>query len=239
MSTLTNQDLLKQILNKQQILYDMLVEAYSYMPIVYTQQNIPTGTEDEDIYIIQTHLDRLPDNGLLFMLPKYTSTHNSIKLKIIFENDSTKTLTYTVYLENTNGSLIKASANSLISNRLAIFRIVEQFSKDTITGASQGEVNHMVVLTNNPFYNTLAISELKVTNQTIFRQMPVYLPSTYVEGEDISKGQEFVLYADYLELLQRVKTLENRLVVGTEDIEEVADTLEEGQIYMKVEDISI
>lgn len=230
------QELLNNILTKQQVLYDMLIEAYSYMPIVYQQQNVPTGSEKENVYIIKTHLDRLPDNGLLFVLPKYTSTTDTVKLKVLFENDITKAVTYTVYLENTDGNLMKASANSLVANRLAIFRIVEQFSKKTVDNP---EVNHMVVLTNNPFYNNLAISKLNVSNQTIFRQMPVYLPEDYADGTDISNGFQFVLYADYLELKNRVATLEKRLVVGTEDVEDIADTLEEGQIYMKVENIEV
>lgn len=236
MSVNKTQELLTTILNKQQVLYDMLIEAYSYMPIVYQQQNIPTGEEKENIYIIKTHLDRLPDNGLLFVLPKYTSTKNTVKLKVLFENDNTKAVTYTVYLENTNGNLIKASANSLVANRLAIFRIVEQFSKKT---ESNPEVNHMVVLTNNPFYNNLSISQLNVSNEAIFKRMPVCLPESHVDGTDIPKGFEFVLYADYIDLQNRVATLEKRLVVGTEDIEDVADTLEEGQIYMKVENIEV
>lgn len=230
------QELLNNILTKQQVLYDMIIEAYSYMPIVYQQQNVPTGSEKENVYIIKTHLDRLPDNGLLFVLPKYTSTTDTVKLKVLFENDITKAVTYTVYLENTDGNLIKASANSLVANRLAIFRIVEQFSKKTVDNP---EVNHMVVLTNNPFYNNLAISKLNVSNRAIFRQMPVYLPENYTDGTDISNGFEFVLYADYLELKNRVATLEKRLVVGTEDVEDIADTLEEGQIYMKVENIEV
>jgi hypothetical protein len=237
MSQNKTQELLSRVLEKQQLLYDMLIEAYSYMPIVYTQQNVPTGTEKENVYIIKTHLDRLPDNGLLFVLPKYTSTTDTVKLKILFNNDITKAVTYTVYLENTNGNLIKASSNSLVANRLAIFRVIEQFSTKTTT--DDAEVSHMVVLTNNPFYNNLAISQLNVSNQAIFRRMPIYLPDTHVDGTEISKGFEFVLYADYQDLLNRVATLERRLVVGTEDIEDVADTLEEGQIYMKVEDIEV
>lgn len=236
MNSSKTQELLTNILNKQQVLYEMLIEAYSYMPIVYQQQNVPTGTEKEDVYIIKTHLDRLPDNGLLFVLPKYTSTTSTVKLKVLFENDASKAVTYTVYLENTNGNLIKASANSLVANRLAIFRIVEQFSKKT---TDNPEVNHMVVLTNNPFYNNLTISQLNVSNQTIFRRMPVYLPESYADGTDISNGFEFVLYSEYLELKQRLETLEKRLVIGIEDISEVADTLEEGQIYMKVENIEV
>lgn len=236
MSSNNTQFLLEEILSKQQVLYDMLVEAYSYMPIVYQQQNIPTGTEKEDVYIIKTHLDRLPDNGLLFFLPKYTSTTDTVKIKILFENDSSKAITYTVYLENTDGNLIKASANSLIANRLAIFRIVEQFSKKTLNNP---EINHMIVLTNNPFYNNLSVSKLNVSNTTIFRRMPMYIPESYIDGTDISNGFEFVLYADYLDLKNRLEKLEKRLVVGTEDIKDVSDTLEEGQIYMKVENIEV
>lgn len=237
MSQVDTNNLLQRILDKQQLLYDMLIEAYSYMPVVYTQQNVPTGTEKENVYVIKTHLDRLPDNGLLFILPKYTSTTDTVKLKVLFEKDASKAIIYTVYLENTDGNLIKAGANSLVANRLAMFRIVEQFIPKSSNDAT--EINHMVVLTNNPFYNNLAVSKLKVTNETVFHKMPIFLPETIANTTEVSKGFEFVLYADYIDLLNRVKTLENRLVIGTEDVEEVADTLQEGQIYMKVENIEV
>lgn len=215
-----------KLLKELKTMYDMVLETYKYLPMIYTQTNTPSGNSTEDTYVISTHLNYLPNNSLLFILPRYTSQTDNVKVKVIFGDKKEKE--YKVYLEDTTGVLTSAGPHSLVANRLAIFRF--------INGTSDN-----IILTNNPYYNTVTTSNLNVANQAVFRRMPLYIPESEgeVDGQLITSGFEFVLKSDFQELLNRVTALENRLVVGKEDIEEVKDELSEGQIYIQVEDFDV
>lgn len=214
---------LKMIIEQQRLLYEMLKEAYEYMPYIYEQKNIPTGQETVSEYSIIYPSDDAPKNGLLFLLPKFTNTQDTSKLRIKYTNE---TKFYTIYLENNDGSLIKAPKGSIIANRLAILRFIN------------GD-DDSIILTNNPYYNSLKVSELRVSNKTVFRQIPLYLPEGVEDTENISEVYRLALYTEFDELRRRVERIERMFVIGEKDIKDVAEELEDGQIYMKVSEIEL
>lgn len=221
MSTVLEQ--LKAITEQQRLLYEMLKEAYEYMPYIYEQKNIPTGQETNNEYSIIYPSDDAPKNGLLFLLPKFTNTQNTSKLRIKYTNE---TKIYTIYLENNDGSLIKAPRGSIIANRLAILRFIN------------GDDNS-IILTNNPYYNSLKVSELRVSNKAVFRQIPVYLPEGVEDTENLSEIYRLVLFTEFDELRRRVERIERMFVIGEKDVKDVAEELEDGQIYMRVSEIEL
>lgn len=221
MSTVLEQ--LKMITEQQRLLYEMLKEAYEYMPYIYEQKNIPTGQETISEYSIIYPSDDAPKNGLLFLLPKFTNTQDTSKLRIKYVNENK---IYTIYLENNDGSLIKAPRGSIIANRLAILRFIN------------GDDNS-IILTNNPYYNSLKVSELRVSNKTVFNQIPYYLPNGVEDTDNLSEVYRLVIFSEFDELRRRVERIEHMFVIGEKDVKDVAEELEDGQIYMKVSEIEL
>lgn len=208
-----------------------------YNAYVYNQLST-VSSKWEGNYKIEYLYDKIPDNSLLFMVPKYSS------LATIYSEDSTAPIdanrltiryligtkevdgvkrgvyeekTYTIYVESPEGTLTLATKGDIIAHRLAIFRFI------------QGDEDS-VILINSPLYNSVSLSTLTVTNKTTFYTRPVIVDK--VTGAEIPIASN----TDLLALEKRVEALENKFIYGTDDAENVLLDAPVGTIYIQVEE---
>lgn len=208
-----------------------------YNAYVYNQLST-VSSKWEGNYKIEYLYDKIPDNSLLFMVPKYSS------LAVKYSEDSTPAIdanrltiryligtkevegikrgvyeekTYTIYVESPEGTLTLATKGDIIAHRLAIFRFI------------QGDEDS-VILINSPLYNSVSLSTLTVTNKTTFYTRPVIVDK--VTGAEIPIASN----TDLLALEKRVEALENKFIYGTDDAENVLLDAPVGTIYIQVEE---
>lgn len=221
----------------EESLLQMISNNLRYGAYVYTQLSTPSTNWQGD-FTIEFLYEKLPDNCLVFMVPKYSSLSTSYTDgtdKVIDANKLTikyligtelingvkhgryKSTTYNIYVESSEGLLTLATKGDIVANRLAIFRFIK------------GD-NDSVILINSPLYNSISLSTLSVTNKTTFYTTPVVV--------DKGSGSEIPLAtnSDLLALTERVKKLENKFQYGTLDPEEALVDAEVGTIYVKVEE---
>lgn len=234
----TTNEALIAITKELKTIYNMVLDMYNYMPIVYEQSSSVNATSLESRYTINTYMRNIPSDALIYMVPKYTNTKDKSVLNIILGDGTIKR--YLVYIESTDGKPILAQPNSIIANRTAIFRLAKGIVCNHIYstgGTSTVTITEGILLINNPTHNTITATNLSVTNDVIFNKMPKVALNTLDDINNTSQGQELVLYSDYVDLYNRIVRLENKFVIGNRDFDDVKDSLTEGQIYMKVEDI--
>jgi hypothetical protein len=215
----------------------LLANNLKYGAYVYTQLSTPATVWDGD-YKIEFLYEQLPDNCLVFMVPKYSSlstkqtdgtekTINANKLTIKYlvsteivngvKRGKYTSKSYNIYVESPEGILTLATKGDIIANRLAIFRFIK------------GD-NDSVILVNSPLYNSVSLSTLTVTNKATFFTRPVVV--------DNATNSEIPLATntDLRALEERVEKLENKFQYGTKDPEEALLDAEIGTIYIRVEE---
>lgn len=196
-----------------------------YGAVCYTQlklNNVADGT-----FAIRYPYDNLPNNGLLFLVPQFSSVefqpgkYNKLVIKYpqVKENgvvSYTGSKEYNMIKEDSHGTHSPVTKGDIIANRLAAFRF--------ITGD-----NDTVILVNNPQYNNIQVSTLHVTNDTTFDN----IPSVIKENGNLvqlSTAEEFI------NLEKRVESLENKIIYGLADADDVLYDAPEGTIYIKIEE---
>ena len=125
---------------------------------------------------------------------------------------------FKIIQEQNDGITTKAGENSILANRLAIFRF---------TARSHDKA----ILLNSPLHHDIVLRSLLVTNDVTFRQPPVHLPD-----KETGVNWPLVTEEEYNKLLQRVEALEERFIFGQEDPEEALAGKPDGTVYIKVED---
>lgn len=215
----------------------LLANNLKYSAYVYTQLSKHSTAWDGD-YTIEFLYESLPDNCLIFMVPKYsslstrrtTSTEqvieaNKLTIKYLIGTETVGGIrrgkytskTYNIYTETPEGNLTLATKGDIIANRMAMFRFIKG-DKDS------------VILINSPLYNSVSLSTLTVTNKTTFFTRPVVVDS-YTSAE-----VPLATNTDLLALEQRVKKLEDKFQYGAIDPEEALIDAEVGTIYIRVEE---
>lgn len=196
-----------------------------YGAVCYTQTKLSNTANGE--FVIRYPYSELPNNGLLFMVPQFSSItyqpgHYN---KLILKYPQTKadgttsytgTKTYSMIKEDSNGTHSAVTKGDIIANRLAIFRFIS------------GD-NNTVILVNNPQYNNLQVSSLHVTNNVSFENIPS------VAKEDNTYVQ-LATTEEVLNLENRVKALEGKFLYGLADAEDALYNAPEGTIYIKIEE---
>lgn len=221
----------------QEELLQLVANNLKYSAYVYTQLSTPTETWEGD-YKIDYLYEKIPDNCLIFMVPKYSSLPTKRydgTEEVISENKLTvryltgvtivngvkrgqyTSRSYTIYVENPEGVLTLATKGDIIANRLAIFRFIKG-DEDT------------VILINSPIYNSVQLSTLSVTNKAAFYRRPVVVDNT--TGSEIPVATT----TDVNLLEQRIATLESKILYGTEDPEDALIDAPLGTIYIRVEE---
>lgn len=221
----------------QNELLQLITNNLRYSAYVYTQLSTPSTNWNGD-YAIEFLYDKLPDNCLVFMVPKYSSLPTSYKdgtdrlveanyltIKYLIGTEVINgkkygkytSTSYKIYVENPEGTLTLATEGDIVANRLAMFRFIKG-DKDS------------VILINSPLYNSISLSTLSVTNKTTFYTTPVVV--------DKNSGSEIPLAtnSNLLALENRVRKLEEKFQYGTLDPEEALLDAEVGTIYIRVEE---
>lgn len=222
----------------QEEILQLVSHNLKYSAYVYNQLSTLADNWDGNYKIEYLH-ERIPDNSLIFMVPKYSSLPTVYSEDSVSPIDSNKLTirylistridedgikrgvysfkTYKIYVENPEGTLTLATRGDIIAHRLAIFRFI------------QGD-DDSVILINSPLYNSVSLSTLTVTNRAAFYTRPVLI--------DKATGAEIPMATntDLLALTKRVETLENKFQYGTIDAEEALADAEVGTIYIQVEE---
>jgi hypothetical protein len=201
-----------------------------YGAVCYTQINRSNIADGE--FRIKYPYSELPSNGLLFLVPQFSSieAHTDIATpiynKLIIQYPQLNPVTgvasytgekkYVMVKETPEGTHNHVTKGDIIANRLAIFRF--------IAGDSDN-----IILVNNPQYNNIQISTLHVTQDASFESIPVYKQSRNVEIP-------LALSTEVLALENRIRKLENKFLYGTVDAEEALADADEGTIYIKIEE---
>ena len=223
--------------NKTDALHEGLKKMLNYLPMIYNQR-IPASTWDGNITIRYPYKE-IPDNAILFVLPLYnsldnTNTPNINKLTIqyatVSQDGSTisyqTSKTYNIVIESQDGSKRPATVGDIIANKLCMFRFITNNKKD-------------IVLCNNPIYNNLQCTSLYITNESIFRELPIYEYSTTINGVVTTKQTTLATAENILDLKRRLDLLEQRLQIGTESPEEFFSNnsnLPQDTIYFQTEE---
>jgi len=182
------------------------------MPYIYPQ--IPGNNEAQ--FVIRYPFPTAPSNSLVFVLPLRNSVEVTSERtnKLIFRyptGEGYATKEYTIFIEGINGALTHAGEHALIANRLAMFRFL---STDP----------DKAILVNNSYHNTLGLSHLSVSQSTHFGLVPT-----------VGTNDELALNSELKALEDRVKKLEEMIIVGEEDAEEALQDKPEGTIYIQLE----
>ena len=218
-------------------LLQLIANNLRYSAYVYTQLNTPS-TQWEGDYAIEFLYDKLPENCLVFMVPKYSSLATSytdgtdkiveanyLTIKYLIGTETINGIkygkyretSYKIYVETSEGTLTLATKGDIVANRLAMFRFIK------------GD-NDSVILINSPLYNSISLSTLTVTNKTTFYTTPVIVDR--VSNSEIPLATN----SDLISLENRVKKLEQKFQYGTLDAEEALIDAEVGTIYIQVEE---
>lgn len=227
----------------QEEILQLISRNTKYNTYVYTQLSTLADKWDGN-YKIEYLYEQIPDNTLIFMVPKYSSLStvysadstspieaNKLTIRYLIgtreEKDTTTGTTilkgiysyksYKIYVENPEGTLTLATNGDIIAHRLAMFRFIK------------GD-NDSVILINSPLYNSVSLSTLTVTNKATFYTRPVLIDT--VTKDEIPLATN----TDLLALTARVEALENKFQYGTIDPEEALIDAEIGTIYIQVEE---
>jgi len=221
----------------QEEILQLVSNNLKYNAYVYNQLSTLVDTWDGD-YKIEYLYESIPDNSLLFMVPKYSSLAtvrtddettpieaNKLTIRYLIGTkviDGVKrgvysSKSYKIYVESPEGTMTLATIGDIIAHRLAIFRFIK------------GDTDS-VILVNSPLYNSVSLSTLTVTNKAAFYQRPVIVDK--ITGAEVPLATN----TDLLALTKRVETLENKFQYGTEDAEDALVDAEVGTIYIQVEE---
>ena len=223
--------------NKTEALHEGLKKMLNYLPMIYNQR-IPSTTWDGNIVIRYPYKD-IPDNAILFVLPLYSSIDNketpninrlTIQYATVSQDGSAisyqDSKTYNIVVESQDGSKRPATVGDIIANKLCMFRFITNNKKD-------------IVLCNNPIYNNLQCTSLYITNESIFKELPIYEYSTTINGVVTTKQTTLATAENILDLKRRLDILEQRLQIGTESPEEFFSNnsnLPQDTIYFQTEE---
>ena len=201
----------------QEQLLKLVSHNLKYGAYVYNQLSTLYDTWDGN-YKIEYLYETIPNNSLLFMVPRYSSKKDGNKLTIRYLSGNTvyKEKIYNILIEHPEGYLTQATEGDIIANRLCIFRFIN------------GDSN-TAILINSPLYNSISVTTLNVTNEATFFETP-----TVVDQVTHSKIP-LVKETKLLELEKRVAKLEKKFQFGTSPASDALKDADAGTIYIQVE----
>ena len=207
-------------------MYKLISNNLKYGAYVYNQINL-LPSEWEGRYTVEYLYDQIPNNCLLFMVPVYSSIEGTNTLILRYLKGTEKingvlkgvytSKQFTIYVENPEGILTKATKGDIIAHRLCIFRFIKG-DDDT------------VILVNSPLYNSVSYNNIAVTGEAKFYNPPV------VVDKNTDSKIPLITKADFISLENRVATLERKFIYGSIEAEEALIDAEPGTIYIKVEE---
>jgi hypothetical protein len=205
--------------NKQ--ILQLILDSLKYMPFVYTETgNITDGQRNAttEVYYIRHKSEALDANSLIFFVPN-TPGKNINYIKILSPTDGydpIKSKSYRVYVEKADGQATEALGSAIAPGRLLMLRL-----KFQPTATAPG----VLIVVNDPHKGSLTATDLTVTGTSNFSVAPTV-------GVDQLK---LVNISELNALVNRVKKLEDRILIGTEDPAQALQDAPEGTIYLQVD----
>lgn len=209
---------------EQNLLFSLLEQSLKYTPVVYKQ--LPYGSSSGTLYTIEFKSENIPFDGLIFLIPTYSSTGPStLRLRIPKSVSESQGVQYenkdfTLVVEANNGTTRQAGVGDIISFRMAIIR----FTKST------DAIGYRAVLCNSPLYNSATFSSLTATNGEFVNTPVVRDPNDSTRKVPLATTDQIAT------LERRVEVLEQMITFGSKDPESVLANKPVGAIYIKTED---
>lgn len=204
--------------NLEKLLTDML----PYIPRIYTQASYkPSTDETVRTFELVYKFTVLPSDCLIFFVPTQNSVDgtNTLTFKIpsALEGDNItyQNVTFNIVIETNDGNTRRAGKGDIVAYRLCTFRF------------AKGNTNN-IILTNSPAYNALQISQLTATNAKFLNVPQV--------GTNSLDSVALATQADLTPLVERINSLEGKILWGVDDPEQVLASKENGTIYVQVEE---
>jgi hypothetical protein len=210
-------------LNNKEIV-KLILDSLRYMPYVYREvQNLTDGNRNEttEVYYIKHKADKLDPNMIMFFLPRTPGKNvNLIKILSALDGyDQTKAKTYKVYVEKSDGQLtttLDGGITAIQPDRLIMFRL----------GAEPTTTTHgKIIVINDPHKGSVTATDLTVNGTTHFSVHPTVGSNDYT----------LVDLNEFNKLAARVRKLEEKIIVGTEDPARALQDQPEGTIYLQVD----
>lgn len=195
---------------------------------MYKQSIYTTNQENfNNEFRLECKYTEIPNDVLLFFVPSVSSNNNVNSLckliisvpKKLSESDSDYTYideSYDIVVEQNDGTTRPASKGDIIAFRMCIFR----FRK----------TSNQVILCNSPLYNSVVLSNAKITNCEF-----VNLP-TIKDPDNAALTYTLVSSKELAALTNRIESLENKIIFGTEDPEDILSDKPTGTIYIRHEE---
>lgn len=202
-------------------LENLLKEMLPYLPKIYTQSSYTPAMDDSarDFNLIYK-FSKLPSDCLIFFVPTQASIEGTntlvIKVPTNINNGEVSFVShrFTIVTETNEGNTRPATTGDIIPYRMCIFRF------------AKGNTN-VVILTNSSSYNSLQVSELTASSAT-FLNVPVVGPNFLKE--------KVVTAKELSQCVKRIENLEEKIIYGSSEPEEVLASKPNGTIYIQIEE---
>ncbi len=203
-------------------LENLLEEMLPYLPKIYTQSSYtPTMDDSARDFNLIYKFSKLPSDCLIFFVPTQASIVGTntlvIKVPTNINNGEVSFVShrFTIVTETNDGNTRAATEGDIIPYRMCIFRF------------AKGNTN-VVILTNSSSYNSLQVSNLKASSAT-FLNVPVV-------GSSIITEEKVVTAKELSQCVKRIENLEEKIIYGSSEPEEVLASKPNGTIYIQIEE---
>lgn len=193
-----------------------ILELVKGLPRIYSE----TAGSDTRIYQVNASINPTKFHGVLMFIPYKNSVGVATDVAPTFLKFNNN-ITVPLYTIASNGVLRNICKGDIIPNRLCMVRMYYDKSK--------------AILINSTLQDDALVGSLTVLNNTVFGQ----IPSVTVSEEGIDKQYALVSIKDFVSLEDRVAHLENMIQIGTEDPLIAMNGLDEGQIYIKLDELNV
>lgn len=200
-----------------------LEKTLLYTPKVYKQSSLVSQENFDNEFILEYSYSEIQSDALLFFVPSVSSKELNkecvLNIRTPYADSEGKTRylnnKYKIYVEQVNASTLqKATKGDILANRLCIFRF--------------NPVSKIAILINSPLYNDVKFSSIEATDA-------VFLNDPYVVNEKGVKVR-LVNEEEFSSLVQRVNNLEQRILFGSEDPNQILKDKPVGTIYIQYEE---
>ena len=201
-----------------------LEKTLLYTPKVYKQSSLVSQENFDNKFVLEYSYSEIQSDALLFFVPSVSSKELSnkecilnIRTPYVSNEGTTRYLDneYKIYVEQVNASTLqKATKGDILANRLCIFRF--------------NPVSKIAILINSPLYNDVKFSSIEATD-AVFQNDPCVINEKGVKMRLINEEE-------FSSLIQRVDNLEQKILFGSEDPNQILKDKPVGTIYIQYEE---
>jgi len=208
----------EQLLNRVKIVEDALKLYIKHIPFVYPQRR---DANADGIFVIEIPIQHQAQNSVVFFLPTEASIpyiSSPLQENILIVQRGGANVEYKMMEENRNGTLTPIGLGAIVPNRLCLIRFLSFYDS-----------TKYAIVINTLMEEEANLNKLNVTGPATFNMIPSFIdPQTQVPAF-------LVTTLDLQEIIGRLESQEEKIVIGTEEPEDVLENRPVGTIYLRVE----